>query len=158
MASWGRFAAEAPGVAEAARAFLEARKHLTLATLRRDGAPRISGIEVQLLDDDLWLGSMWRSPKALDLRRDPRFALHSSSIDPPEWAGDAKVAGRAVETDDEDTKARIVAAAGGAPPGPFHLFRLDLDEVVVIMLGEPPDHLAVRRWTAADGVREFELR
>ena len=87
MASWGRFAAEAPGIAEAARAFFEARKHLTLATLRRDGAPRISGIEVQILDDDLWLGSMWRSPKALDLRRDPRFALHSSSIDPPEWAG-----------------------------------------------------------------------
>ena len=68
------------------------------------------------------------------------------------------MAGRAVETDDYNTKARIVAAAGGAPPGPFHLFRLDLDEVVVITLGEPPDHLAVRRWTGADGVREYELR
>jgi hypothetical protein len=158
VATWGRLAAEAPEVAASARTFLEARKHLTLATLRADGAPRISGIEVQILGGDLWMGSMWRSPKALDLRRDPRFALHSSSIDPPEWAGDAKVAGRAVETDDHNTKARIVAAAGGAPPGPFHLFRLDLDEVVVITLGDPPDHLAVRRWTAADGVRTFELR
>jgi hypothetical protein len=158
VATWGEFAAEAPHVAERARAFLEARKHLTLATLRRDGAPRISGIEVQILGGDLWMGSMWRSPKALDLRRDPRFALHSSSIDPPEWTGDAKVAGRAVETHDEDTKARIVAAAGGAPSGPFHLFRLEIDEVVVIALGDPPDHLAVRRWTAADGVREHELR
>lgn len=158
MATWAQFAAEAPDVAEAARGFLEARKHLTLATLRRDGAPRISGVEVQFLDDDLWLGSMWRSPKALDLRRDPRFALHSSSVDPPEWAGDAKVAGGAEETDDPDLKVRIVAAAGGAPPGPFHLFRLDLDEVVVITLGDPPDHLAVRRWTASGGVRELELR
>lgn len=158
MATWGRLAAEAPEVAASARTFLEARKHLTLATLRADGAPRISGIEVQILDDDLWMGSMWRSPKALDLQRDPRFALHSSSIDPPEWAGDAKVAGRAIETDDYNTKARIVAAAGGAPPGPFHLFRLDLDEVVVITLGDPPDHLAVQRWTAKDGVRTFELR
>lgn len=158
MATWGRLAAEAPEVATSARTFLEARKHLTLATLRADGAPRISGIEVQILDDDLWMGSMWRSPKALDLQRDPRFALHSSSIDPPEWAGDAKVAGRAIETDDYNTKARIVAAAGGAPPGPFHLFRLDLDEIVVITLGDPPDHLAVQRWTAKDGVRSFELR
>lgn len=158
MARWGQFAAAAPAVAEGARAFLETRKHLTLATLRRDGAPRISGIEVRLLDDDLWLGCMWRSPKALDLQRDPRYALHSASIDPPEWAGDAKVSGTAVETDDDNTKARIVAAFGGAPPGPFHLFRLDLDEVVVITLGDPPDHLAVQRWTAAAGVRDFELR
>ena len=158
MATWRRLAAEAPEIAASARTFLEARKHLTLATLRADGAPRISGIEVQILDDDLWMGSMWRSPKALDLQRDPRFALHSSSIDPPEWAGDAKVAGRAIETDDYNTKARIVAAAGGAPPGPFHLFRLDLDEVVVITLGDPPDHLAVQRWAASDGVRTFELR
>jgi hypothetical protein len=155
---WGSFAAAAPDVATAALAFLEARKHLTLATLRADGAPRISGVEVQILDDDLWLGCMWRSPKALDLQRDPRFALHSSSIDPPEWAGDAKVSGRAIETDDYNTKSRIVASAGGAPPGPFHLFRLDLDEVVVITLGEPADHLAVQRWTVADGVRSFELR
>ena len=158
MPRWGRLAAGAPAIADGARAFLEARKHLTLATLRPDGAPRISGIEVQILDDDLWLGCMWRSPKALDLQRDPRFALHSPSIDPPEWAGDAKVAGRAVESDDYNTKARIVAAAGGAPPGPFHLFRLDIDEVVVITLGDPPDHLAVQRWTAGDGVRDFELR
>ena len=158
MPRWGQFAAAAPSTAGGARAFLEARKHLTLATLRRDGAPRISGIEVQILDDDLWLGCMWQSPKALDLRRDPRFALHSSSIDPPEWAGDAKLSGRAVETDDDNTKARIVAASGGAPPGPFHVFRLDIDEVVVITLGEPPDHLAVQRWTATDGVRDFELR
>jgi len=68
------------------------------------------------------------------------------------------VSGWAVETDDYNTKARIVAGAGVAPPGPFHLFRLDLDEVVVITLGEPPDHLAVQRWTIANGVRNLELR
>lgn len=155
---WGRFAAEAPEVAADARGFLEAGRHLTLATLRADGAPRISGIEVQFLDDDLWVGSMWQSPKARDLRRDPRFAVHSASVDPPAWVGDAKISGRVVEVDDQLAKARIAAGAGGAPPGPFHLFRLDVDEVVVVRLGEPADHLSVKQWTAGGGVRTFELR
>jgi len=158
MASWSAFAEAAPDLGEEARRFLQAGRHLTLATLRGDGAPRISGIEVQIRDGQMWFGSMWRSPKALDLRRDPRFALHSASVDPPEWAGDAKVSGWVEEIHDPHEKAKAVEEAGGAPPGPFHLFRAELDEVVVVRLGEPPDHLAVRRWTAAGGLRSLELR
>lgn len=59
--------------------------HKTLATLRRDGSPRSSGIEATFAQGELWMGSMWRSTKALDLQRDPRFALHSGSTDPPAW-------------------------------------------------------------------------
>ncbi len=158
MASWSEFANAAPDLAGDASRFLSARTHLTLATIRPDGSPRISGTEVQIRDGEMWFGSMWRSPKALDLRRDPRFALHSASIDPPEWSGDAKVYGTVEEVADEAEKARTVAAAGGAPPGPFHLFRALISEVVVVQLGDPADHLAVRRWTAAGGVRALELR
>ena len=158
MATWEQLAEMAPAVAADAQGFLQVGKHLTLATLRRDGAPRISGIEVQIRDGELWFGSMWQSPKAKDLQRDPRFALHSASLSPPEWVGDAKVSGRAVEIDDEDEKARTVDAAGGAPPGPFHLFRAELDEVIVVRLGDPEDHLAVTRWTPAEGVQVHVLR
>jgi hypothetical protein len=155
---WGTVAAEAPELAREALTVLESRRHLVLATIRPDGSPRVSGIEVQFLDDELWVGSMWRSPKALDLRRDPRFALHGGTVDPPEWDGDAKVSGRAVEVDDPLAKQRITAAAGGAPPGPFHLFRLDVEELVLIRVGDPADHLVVRRWTPATGEVTYALR
>lgn len=60
------------------------RKHATLATLRRDGSPRISGTEVVFDDEagEIYLGMMPGSVKALDLRRDPRLALHSPTVDP----------------------------------------------------------------------------
>src|SRR4028119_1191603 len=90
MPSWTAVEAEAPELATLARRFLDAHVHKTLATLRRDGSPRISGTEVASADGELWLGSMWRSLKALDLQRDPRFALHSGSVDPPGWTGGAE--------------------------------------------------------------------
>ena len=81
MPSWSVVEDEAPELAAPARRFLDAHVHKTLATLRRDGSPRISGTEVAFAEGELWLGSMWRSLKALDLLRDPRFALHSGSAD-----------------------------------------------------------------------------
>ncbi len=124
MTSWAAFAAEAPELAERVHVRFTSAKHCTLATLRRDGSPRISGTEVGFTDGEVWLGSMPRALKALDLRRDPRCALHSPSVDPPSdnpsaWVGEAKMAGRAVEVGE-------VSA-----PGQAHRFRLDLSEVVL---------------------------
>src|SRR4051812_50217300 len=93
MASWGQIEREAPELIALARPFFDAFTHKTLATLRRDGAPRISGIELDFSDGEAWIGSMGQAVKALDLQRDPRFALHSGSADPPDWPGDAKIAG-----------------------------------------------------------------
>lgn len=150
MASWGEVEAEAPELTALARGYFDAHVHKTLATLRRDGAPRISGSEVQFTDGELWFGGMWQSVKALDLQRDPRFALHSGSADPPEWKGDAKVAGRAEEVTDPQRKAAVVGAE--TPPGPYHLFRADLTELVVVRLGEPADHLVIESWHPGRGV------
>ena len=117
MANWRVIEEAAPELAARARATLDAHKHKVLATLRRDGSPRISGIEATFEDGELWLGMMAGSRKALDLRRDPRLALHSASVDPPDdptsWPGDAKLAGRAVEVDDPALLRRL-AGAGGA--------------------------------------------
>jgi hypothetical protein len=60
-----------------------------LATVRADGSPRISGLEAKFIEEDLLFGSMPGSRKGADLLRDPRFALHSGSIDPPGWQCDA---------------------------------------------------------------------
>src|SRR5437667_8484367 len=106
MAWWKDVVAAEPSFAAHVRRCFGVRKHCTLATLRRDGSPRISGIEVEFADDGgLYLGMMPGSRKAHDLRRDPRLALHSPTQDSPEddpsaWLGEAKIAGHAVETSD----------------------------------------------------------
>ena len=92
MATWDDFATAAPELAKLARELFEAHTHLTIATLRKDGAPRISGIECRFIEGDLWFGSMPDAVKARDLQRDPRFALHSGTGDASDWNGDAKVA------------------------------------------------------------------
>ena len=156
MARWSEVEGEAPALAAAALGFLTGRTHLTVATLRRDGSPRISGIEVRHVDGDLWLGMMGGSLKARDLRRDPRFALHSGSEDPPAWSGDAKLAGRAVEVEERTLVERVVGAehaSGGA-----HLFRLDVAELVVVRLGDPPDHLVIESWHEGRGTTRLERR
>ena len=156
MPSWGTVEAEAPELAALARGFLDAYVHKTLATLRRDGSPRISGTEIAFADGELWLGSMWRSLKALDLLRDPRFALHSGSADPPDWTGDAKLAGRAQEVTDSERKMAIIGA--DASPDSSHLFRADVTELAVVRLGEPADHLVIETWHAGRGVNRCERR
>ncbi len=154
MPSWSAFEEAAPGLAAEIRARFDAHAHKTLATLRRDGAPRISGTESMVIDGELWAGSMPGARKAHDLLRDPRYALHSGSDDPPGWAGDAKVAGRAEVITDPDRIEAIVQ--GKAPPGPLHLFRLDVAEASTVALNEAGDGIVVTWWTPEAGVRVLE--
>ena len=150
MTTYDDFTREAPELAAAVRARFEAEKHHVLATLRRDGSPRVSGSEIIFADGQLWFGSMWQAVKALDLQRDPRFALHSAS-DGGNFQGDAKVAGLAEELTSDAVKRAVVQ--GNAPPGPMHLFRADITELVVIALGgDPPDHMVIDSWHAGRGV------
>jgi hypothetical protein len=145
VASWSEIEATEPEFVARVRALLTTQKHMTLATLRKDGSPRISGTEIQLEDGELWLGMMPGSLKALDLRRDPRLALHSPTFDPPPgdesaWAGDAKVAGRAVEV------------SVGEPPAGGHRFRIDITEVVLTRVGDTGDHLLIESWHPGRGL------
>ncbi len=145
MPSWSEFEAAAPELAARVRERLDAHTHKTIATIRRDGSPRISGIESRFEDGELLIGSMWRGVKALDLQRDPRFALHSGSDDPSSWKGDAKLAGVAEETTDPDQEGE-----------PAHTFRLDLHEVSTVRLDDARTHLIIDIWTPEKGVRQFK--
>jgi hypothetical protein len=137
--SWAKFEAEAPELAARVRGRLEAHGHKTIATLRRDGSPRISGTETQFEGEDLWIGSMQDALKARDLQRDPRYALHSASEDPDTWTGDAKVAGVAEEV--------------GSSDGKSHKFRLDILEASTVELDDERKHLVITVWTPTGGVR-----
>ena len=158
--SWDEVTTTAPELAKRAQAVLDAHKHKTIATLRADGSPRISGTEATFRDGELWLGMMLNSRKALDLRRDPRLGLHSATVDPEMAAGDAKLSGRAVEVSDRDTIARFVGAheaeSGDDVPSDFHLFRVDVRELSVVRIGDPPDHLVIESWSDDGGYRRVE--
>jgi hypothetical protein len=159
VASWSEIEAEAPELAARARELLEARTHRTLATLRRDGSPRISGTEIKFAEGEVWFGSMGGSLKTRDLQRDPRFAIHSGSDDPPDWKADAKFAGRAEEIA-EPARFEEIYGAGTASGDPApHLFRADITELVVTAVGgDPPDHLVIEFWHPGRGVTRRERR
>ena len=152
MASWSEFAAAAPALAERVKERFDAHKHKTMATLRKDGSPRISGTECQFQDGELWIGSMWKALKALDLQRDPRYALHSATFDPDnDWPGEAKLAGTVEEIFDEaEVKARNGEPAANAPS---HLFRLDVTEASTVGLDETKKLLLIEVWTPERGLR-----
>jgi hypothetical protein len=166
MATWKSIADAEPAFAKAVKDVFDANKHKILGTLRRDGSPRLSGIELAFKDGDLWLGMMPGSLKALDLRRDPRMALHSATAapegdNPSEWPGDVKLAGRGIEiTDPEEIAAFYRAAAEEAGGGPdatgAHLFRIDVTEVVWTRVGTPADHLAIDIWHEGEGLRSVK--
>jgi hypothetical protein len=160
MASWSEIEAAEPEFVRELRRRLDAGVHKTIATLRADGAPRISGIETFHADGELWFGSMPRARKAADLQRDPRFALHGASADPPGWQGDAKLAGRAVEIVDADERLRIFRAGRGVdPPEPdSQLFRADIREMVLVGLNEAGDMLVIEHWHEGRGLQRDERR
>jgi pyridoxamine 5'-phosphate oxidase-like protein len=144
VASWSDFANQAPELAAAIEARFEAHIHSVLATLRRDGSPRLSGLETRFSDGELWLAMMPDARKAADLRRDPRFALHSSP-DTEMVDGDAKVNGRAVEITDAATIARFVGALPQEPPpSGVGLFRTELSDASLTRV--QGDELVVDFW------------
>jgi Pyridoxamine 5'-phosphate oxidase len=149
MTAWRDVEKAEPDFAQRVQALFDAHRHKTIATLRADGSPRISGIEVVFEDGEIVFGSMPRARKGDDLHRDPRFALHSATVDPIEgaeaqWPGEAKISGRAI-------------AAGPIIDGPEgDRFHLDIDEVVHTHLNPEATLLMIEWWTPGRGLRKAE--
>jgi hypothetical protein len=146
VTSWAEFETAEPGFASRVRVLMGSRKHLTMATLRRDGSPRISGTEVEFADGQLRIGSMPDAVKSLDLQRDPHIAIHGPTDDPPKgnpsgWKGEAKIAGTAIEVE-----------SGSAA----HRFLIDIQEAVVTHLNEAGSRLVVESWNSTRGYRTLE--
>jgi pyridoxamine 5'-phosphate oxidase-like protein len=148
MSSWAEFASAEPALASRVQERFGIRKHKTLATLRKDGSPRISGIEVEFASGELFLGMMPDSLKLRDLERDPRLAIHSPTDDPPDgnprgWPGEAKIAGNAVDVPDSQN------ASG-------RRFRIDITEAAFTHLNEAGDRLVVEFWRPGNGSKRLE--
>ena len=149
MTAWQDVEAAEPEFAQRVRALFDAHRHKTIATLRADGSPRISGIEAAFEDGELTFGSMSNARKGADLRRDPRFALHSATVDPvdgaeAQWPGEAKISGRAIAT-----RPAVQGSDGDR-------FRADIADVVHTHLNETATVLIVEWWTPTQGLRTIE--
>jgi hypothetical protein len=147
MVSWREVVEAEPAFAARVQALFDAHKHKTIATLRADSSPRISGIEAQFEDGELTFGSMPRARKGADLRRDGRFALHSATVDPvtgqeAAWPGEAKISGVAILDASSATDADS--------------FRADIAEVVHTHLDEAATLLVVEWWTPSGGLHRIE--
>src|SRR4051794_7847499 len=148
MVAWSDVVSAEPAFASRVRAIFDAHRHKTIATLRADGSPRISGIEAAFEDGELTFGSMPGARKGADLARDPRFAMHGPAPDPPEdktrWIGDAKISGR------------VVRVEPGDGPTESDQYRADIAEVVVTRLNEAVTMLVIEVWRPDGGLRRVE--
>ena len=151
MTNWQTFRDEDPELAAKVEARFAARTHHVMATVRADGSPRVSGTEVVVDGDDLFLGSMWGSRKAVDLQRDPRVAVHSNPGDETMEGGDAKVSAVATEVPD-DHPAKAALREEQSPPEPFHLLRLEPREVVLTEVDHEVGALYVHLWRPGRGI------
>jgi hypothetical protein len=154
MPRWQAIEEADPEFAARVRGLFDAGRHKTIATLRADGSPRISGIECEFVDGELRFGSMSHARKGADLRRDPRFALHGPTFHPEEgkesdWPGEAKIAGRAVPA-----PAGTTDEASEQPDGV--MFVADITEVVITGLNPEATKLVVESWTPGRGLRRVE--
>jgi hypothetical protein len=168
MTSWQDFRDAAPELAERAEAAFTATTNGVLATTRKDGSPRVSGIDPMFFEGELWLGSMPDARKADDLLRDPRMALHCvpwesrpKGDDGAIVAGalDAKLTGRAVDITDEATIKRVMGRhfeeIGQDAPTEGNLFRIDIGRVTTVWV-EDEKHLVVESWSPEGGVQRVQ--
>ena len=152
MPTWRAIEQAEPAFAARVRQLFDDGRHKTLATLRADGSPRISGIECEFADGELRFGSMADSRKGADLGRDPRFALHGPTVHPEdgkerEWPGEAKISGHAMRVSGDGD---VGEAADG------EAFVADITEVVITGLDEGATKLVVEWWTPQHGLRRIE--
>lgn len=110
---WARFESEAPEIAAAGRRLLSADGTgiAFLATVRKDGGPRVHPVMPILAGDALYVFVVNLGWKYRDLLRDGRYALHSSPK--PEGGEEFYVTGSVRESSDPVERAKAREASGG---------------------------------------------
>jgi len=157
---WSEMESAQPRLGAVGRERLLAPGVVLVATIRRDGTPRVSAVELLVTGGDLWLSMLWQSTKAADLLRDPRILVHSVVTSRDGGEGEFKVRGTARAEHDPQAQLRyaqaVTAALGWSPtPGRFHLFAIDIGEVTFIRYDDSTGDQHVAMWP---GGREFIRR
>jgi hypothetical protein len=132
MSTYAEFEAAAPTLATPIRERLQEAGLTFLATIRRDGSPRISPIEVEFIDGHLYFGSMPEAQKARDLARDPRCSLITPIIDKKDMRGEGKLVAEArLVTDVAEAERVLHTSAEGNGGDPEDLLGSPVYEILV---------------------------
>ncbi|WP_455353290.1 pyridoxamine 5'-phosphate oxidase family protein [Streptomyces sp. SYSU K217416] len=156
---WGDFQQVAPDIAARAHAAFERFGFALVGTIRRDGTPRISPVEVHVVRHQLMLVMIAGSHKARDLARDPRLVLQTPVTNAGNPECEIKLHGHVTEVDEtqrEATADAIEETSGWRPQGTWHFFTLTLDSASCIEWNE--DEMTLKRWDQAHGLRPPERR
>ena len=146
MITWGEFSAAEPELA----AFGAGRLLIApayLATVRRNGAPRVHPVTPIISAAGLFLFMEPTSPKRRDLRERGWYALHNGVPDTDGSGGEFFVSGKGYAVGDGATRAVAVEAASYDPAEQYVLFELKLAEARCHGYGDVPLP-ARRRWSA----------
>jgi hypothetical protein len=148
---WSELERCQPRLAEVGRQRLLGPGVVLVATIRRDGTPRLSPVEPLIMDGVLWLSMLWRSQKAMDLMRDPRVLVHGVVTSRDGGEGEFKVRGHARNEQDEGVQRRyaetVTRELGWKPePGHFHLFAIDIDHLSYLRYDDASGDQCVTQW------------
>ncbi len=154
VVTWNEFAQAAPDLAAIGLERINRSEVVLVGSLRKDGSPRISPVEPDIVDGELMAGMMWQSNKALDLLRDPRCLVHTTVHDRMDAMGEFKLRCRASEVQDPKKRDRygevIYARIDWRPEGQFHLFSFDIESAVHMQFGDERKHFTM--WTPDGGL------
>jgi hypothetical protein len=151
---WRDFEAAAPHLAQRGRERFERTRVALIATIRRDGSPRISPVEPYLALGHLLLGVMSRSAKAGDLARDARCAIHSSVSDVKGSEGEFRLHGRAIAVDDEIRDGTDDAWWKAFPAGACLVRSMDIESAEFVDWDLASGEMIVTRWSPSRGLSE----
>ena len=128
MASWAEFAGAAPAVAALGLKQFEKFQIAYLATVRKDGAPRVHPISPIIADGRLFVATPKTSPKRLDLARDGRYVIHAL---PGKDDAEFLIRGIAQRLTDDKTRASVSDAAGHTISDHDWIFEYDIQEAMM---------------------------
>lgn len=145
--SWQSLVDENPDLAEFGRDRFSSRVAY-LATVRKDGSPRVHPVTPILGEGQLYLFMDPTSPKGHDLRRNSLFALHASVENEDGGKGEFFIKGRASVVEDDASRGVAVKYAGYDVSERYILFRLSLEAALGTVYED--DQTIRRRWKLTD--------
>ncbi len=149
MVSWGEFAKAEPEMAGVLTSLLDWIPITYLATVRKDGAPRVHPVCPIIGKGRMFVAVNETSPKRHDLKSDRRYAMHAL---PDKRDAEFYVTGSATLIEDQPTRDLISKAAGHTVHDSDWLFEFDIEHVMTAhweKVGQPDTYAVRRFWHAA---------
>ena len=151
MATWGEFAGARPEMARVLRDILDWIPIAYIATVRKDGSPRVHPFCPVFANGGMYIAINETSPKRWDLKNDGRFAMHALPGKPDGTRGDGEfyATGQARLAADDATRDMVSQAAGHTIHAGDWLFELGLEYVMTAYwenVGRPGTYAVRQEW------------